>query len=78
MTKLEQTIDENLGYIRELIENDEGEGEEGVLWSFYREVIAEICKDYAVEMLTDVQRMIQGNDLDGIYEYIKKLKQELQ
>lgn len=35
-------------------------------------------REYAKEKLTDVQRMIQGNDLDGIDEYIKRLKESLQ
>lgn len=41
------------------------------------EDIVAVMKEYAREQLTDVQRMLQGNDIDGIGEYIKKLKDQL-
>ncbi len=71
-------IEENLKYIKNLVISDGDRKEDGeLLWEFYVDVISEMMKGYAEEQLTDVQRMLQGNDIDGVNSYIKKLKEEL-
>lgn len=71
-------IEENLKYIKSLVMKDGGYGyNDDTKWEFYKDVISEMMKGYAKEQLTDVQRMLQGNDIDGVDSYIRKLKEEL-
>lgn len=42
---IDQTIEENLKYIKELLKNNE----EDELWEFYKGVISEMMKEYAIQ-----------------------------
>lgn len=82
---IDQTIDENLKYIKDLIvgiaeTDEEGEG----IWYYYRSVISEMMKEYArqaIDCVVDKRMELfhtwQGGQVYKNEEAIEKLKEEL-
>ncbi len=71
--KIEEVIESNLKYIKNLVISDGDRKEDGeLLWEFYRDTIGEMMKEYAREVLRDYDNWKAHKTPDLVEQYIKE------